>query len=128
MEPEHPQPLSAVPPHVTNGLTHTEARDRKERENLYNSIQSLSSARQPIDLSQPNGVYSKPTLHNKVDFAHGKAAAVNGLDEEHARDPRDTAGPLTPLATSRPQSPFTQHPTIDFDGLSWPSEESRLVV
>ncbi|KAF2454376.1 hypothetical protein BDY21DRAFT_352689 [Lineolata rhizophorae] len=29
--------------------------------------------------------------------------------------------PTTPLATSRAQSPFIQHPTIDFDGLSWPS-------
>jgi GTP cyclohydrolase IA len=27
----------------------------------------------------------------------------------------------TPLATSRAQSPYTQHPTIDFDDLSWPS-------
>ena len=37
-----------------------------------------------------------------------------------ARDGRDEA-PLTPPATSRSISPFTQNPTIDFDGLSWPS-------
>ncbi|KAK7514393.1 uncharacterized protein IWZ02DRAFT_460482 [Phyllosticta citriasiana] len=125
MDSEQPQPLSAVPPHVSNGLTHTEVRDRKERENLYASIQTLSSARQPIDLSQPNGIYSNPQIHSKVDSANGKAAAVNGLDGEHAPDTRDVAGPLTPLATSRPQSPFTQHPTIDFDGLSWPSLGTR---
>lgn len=27
----------------------------------------------------------------------------------------------TPLATSHAQSPYTQHPAIDFDDLSWPS-------
>ena len=27
----------------------------------------------------------------------------------------------TPLAASGTQGTFTQHPTIDFDGLSWPS-------
>jgi GTP cyclohydrolase I len=38
---------------------------------------------------------------------------VEGYNEE---------GPTrTPLATSRAQSPYTPHSTIDFDGLSWPS-------
>lgn len=37
------------------------------------------------------------------------------------RDPRDEGGPLTPPATvSRPASPYTMNPPIDFDGLSWP--------
>lgn len=37
------------------------------------------------------------------------------------RDPRDEGGPLTPPATvSRPASPYTLNPPIDFDGLSWP--------
>ena len=27
-----------------------------------------------------------------------------------------------PLATSRAQNPYTQHPTIDSGGLSWPSK------
>ena len=45
-----------------------------------------------------------------------------GIEQEHARDPRDEA-PLTPPSTnnSRPASPFTANPTVDFDGLSWPS-------
>ncbi|KAK5116252.1 GTP cyclohydrolase 1 [Meristemomyces frigidus] len=37
-----------------------------------------------------------------------------------ARDDRDEA-PITPPATSRSMSPFTANPTVDFDGLSWPS-------
>ena len=37
------------------------------------------------------------------------------------RDPRDEAGPLTPPSiVSRPESPYTLCPPIDFDGLSWP--------
>ncbi|KAH7042601.1 hypothetical protein B0J12DRAFT_673385 [Macrophomina phaseolina] len=121
MDPQ--QPLSAVPPHVNgNGSTPTEARDRREREHLFASIQSSSSARQPIDLIHPNGTASKAQTPN---MDHGKNHALNGIVEEHARDPRDEATPPTPLATSRPQSPFTQHPTIDFDGLSWPSLGTR---
>lgn len=124
MDPHQPKPLSAVPPHVVNGSTPTEARDQRERENLFNSIQSSASARQPIDLTHPNGTYSKPQTH-KMDLVRSKAHALNGVAEEHARDARDEATPPTPLATSRPQSPFTQHPTIDFDGLSWPSLGTR---
>ncbi|KAI9884981.1 MAG: GTP cyclohydrolase 1 [Watsoniomyces obsoletus] len=43
---------------------------------------------------------------------------------EAARDPRDEAPHLTPT-TSRPHSPYTQFPPIDFDGLSWPSRGTR---
>ncbi|OJD33009.1 gtp cyclohydrolase i [Diplodia corticola] len=123
MDPSQQEPLSAVPPHVVNGTSTTQTRDQRERDNLYASIQSSASARQPIELARPDGVYSKPQTH-KTDLVRGKAHMVNGL-EEHARDPRDEASPPTPLATSRPQSPFTQHPTIDFDGLSWPSLGTR---
>ncbi|KAJ5350952.1 hypothetical protein N7541_008679 [Penicillium brevicompactum] len=42
------------------------------------------------------------------------------------RDPRDEGGPLTPPATvSRPASPYTLNPPIDFDGLSWPCPGTR---
>ena len=48
----------------------------------------------------------------------------NGAEELQslpARDPRDEA-PITPPATSsRPASPYTLQPPIDYDGLSWPS-------
>lgn len=121
MDPSQQKPLSAVPPHVVNGSTPTESRDQRERDSLFASIQSSASARQPIDLTHPNGTFSKPQTH-KMDLVRGKAHMVNGV-EEHARDAKDEASPPTPLATSRPQSPFTQHPTIDFDGLSWPSKE-----
>ncbi|PGH12406.1 GTP cyclohydrolase I [Polytolypa hystricis UAMH7299] len=45
---------------------------------------------------------------------------------EPPRDPRDQALPLTPVSTvSRPASPYTLNPPIDFDGLSWPSVGTR---
>ncbi len=46
---------------------------------------------------------------------------------EAARDPRDEAPHLTPT-TSRPHSPYTQFPPIDFDGLSWPSASLSQVI
>jgi GTP cyclohydrolase I len=101
-----------------------EARDKREREKLYAAIESSSTVgRQLVDLDGPSNYFLKK--------AHG-AAEMNGLapkeprpsrtaiDEEHARDARDEAPVPTP-SISRPESPFTQHPTIDFDGLSWPS-------
>lgn len=100
-------------------------RDTKERADLYASIERTNNRRRiPIDLETEDGSYARhrmPTLEQSS--AHRTHPNHLGdIEEEHARDPRDEAGPLTPLATSRPQSPFTQYPTIDFDGLSWPSK------
>lgn len=64
----------------------------------------------------------------KATLAAGENANKNAQDHEvnlsvAARDPRDEAIPATPPATvSRPASPYTLNPPIDFDGLSWPSE------
>lgn len=45
------------------------------------------------------------------------SSALNGPP----RDPRDKTGPTTPPSiVSRPSSPYTMVPPIDFDGLSWP--------
>lgn len=46
-----------------------------------------------------------------------------------ARDPRDEAGTLTPPVTaSRPASPYTLAPAVDFDGLSWPCESFQCPI
>lgn len=135
--------------HNTNGVpSPTQTRDQRERENLYASIQSTNSwRRQPVDLdgsgapAGPNGFYSKNAPHatssqsvgvGGVEMTAGKSTSKAGTAEVSHVRPRDTRdapngapqGPATPLAISRPQSPFTQHPTIDFDGLSWPSKLS----
>ena len=124
-----PKP-KALPSYLTNGgspLHNTlNLRDSTERENLYTSIKSSNGPkRQPIDLeplAPPN-----PTTHNGVkgSMMNGKLEKdekKEGVEQEHARDPRDEA-PLTPplSSNSRPASPFTANPTVDFDGLSWPS-------
>lgn len=44
------------------------------------------------------------------------------VEQESARDPRDEASSILPRSRNRPVSPFTAAPTVDFDGLSWPSE------
>ncbi|KAJ9639857.1 GTP cyclohydrolase 1 [Coniosporium apollinis] len=127
--PHQPRPKSAVPSHLLNGSSPLnpvhENRNRKERENLFASIQSSNGPRrEPIDLDGPNGFYSDhkpPKSEANTNARHGARRSIENLDEVHARDPRDEAAPPTPLATSRPASPFTQYPTIDFDGLSWPS-------
>ena len=129
MDSSPPKPKSALPLHLTNGTSplhaSTETRDKKERESLYAAIQSSNShGRQAIDFDAPNGYNSIPQGPRPDQRATCTTSKPlpNGVEEEHARNPRDEAVSPTPLAMSRAQSPYTQHPTIDFDGLSWPSK------
>jgi len=107
-----------------------EARDKREREKLYAAIESSSTVgRQLVDLDGPDNNYftkkTSPTGNKSELNGHKESKKVRGsIDEAHARDSRDEAMIHTP-SISRPESPFTQHPTIDFDGLSWPSAGTR---
>ncbi|KAI9654989.1 MAG: GTP cyclohydrolase 1 [Bathelium mastoideum] len=124
------KPKSALPSHLTNGTSahsFTEARDQKERQNLYASIRSSNTSRQPVDLDgaiEPAARrYAAPDTASSIGSYR---PSFESLDEEHARDPRDQATPPTPPPTaSRSASPFTHNPTIDFDGLSWPSKNVK---
>ena len=124
-----PKPKSALPSHLSNGGTspHTPT-DHKERESLFASITSSTSRRQPIDLdgrdSQiPNGTVNSPAYLTRTQSLRHDLGSHPRFTEA-ARDPRDEAMPATPLTASRPASPYTQNPPIDFDGLSWPCEFS----
>ncbi|KAF2187515.1 GTP cyclohydrolase I [Zopfia rhizophila CBS 207.26] len=65
--------------------------------------------RQIVNSDGPSGYFLKTSTSANMDGSKGRERYQMG-------------GPMrTPLATSRAQSPYTQHPTIDFDGLSWPS-------
>lgn len=87
----------------------TEIRNRQERDNLYTSIQASNRGRQVVDFDGPEGYFpSSSGAHDDM--------ADNTEDVEV-----ETTVVKTPLATSRANSPYTQHPTVDFDGLSWPS-------
>lgn len=82
----------------------------------------MGPRKEPIDLEAPNGYF--PEKHvSRADSKRPSRHAGSGeeeLEQVSAREPRDEAPP-TPPATSRSVSPYTQAPTIDFDGLSWPS-------
>ncbi|KAK3679938.1 GTP cyclohydrolase 1 [Recurvomyces mirabilis] len=136
MDPEHqpvPRPR-AIPSHLINGHSplhpsYTAEREREDREHTYESIKSsMGPPREPIDLAnlslnnhdrteRPNGSQQ----NSAQQYEEVEDADLDDLDlKVAARDDRDEA-PLTPPATARSMSPFTANPTIDFDGLSWPS-------
>ncbi|KAK9557809.1 GTP cyclohydrolase 1, variant 2 [Aspergillus fumigatus] len=55
-----------------------------------------------------------------------KSGVIRPTLSDPPRDPRDEGGALTPPASSsRPSSPYTANPPIDFDGLSWPCPGTR---
>ena len=93
----------------------------EERERLTASILSSNARRQPIDLDE----LESPKVNGRASYP------LEILDEDRvnpanidvsARDPRDEAPSQTTATVSRPASPYTLNPPIDFDGLSWPSE------
>ena len=115
-----PKPRSTLPTRLLNGSSplHTSV-SAKERQRLAASIDSSSFERQPIDFDALDGneAYSAKS-NSQPDSRLGVQADVS----EAARDPRDEAPPSASLTESRPASPYTMNPPIDFDGLSWPSK------
>ncbi|KAL9120838.1 MAG: hypothetical protein Q9187_002607 [Circinaria calcarea] len=126
--PLRPKPRSILPSRLVNGSSSLNTSDgAKERQRLFASIESLSFERQPIDLDsaedrEPNGneaYVSKPNRqYRQTPISHTQLS-------EAARDPRDEASLSTLATSSRPASPYTLSPPIDFDGLSWPSLGTR---
>ena len=128
------KPPSALPAHLTNGDAALlpdafEARDKKEREKLFNEIKSSTEqGRQPIDFDTLNGHPTSPPRSSSDSHTPKTPSRLHadlGDIEEDARDPRDTAAEEPPVVV-RSASPYTQNPAIDFDGLSWPSERALL--
>ena len=123
------KPKTALPSHLLNGnhahsaqhsspLRRTSVNAR-EREKLTASIIASNSRRQAIDLETSDGTPDGQS--HAIDLTPG------GYEEDvevnvAPRDPRDEPSRAPPSAASRPASPYTQNPPIDFDGLSWPSE------
>ncbi|KAJ5104678.1 hypothetical protein NUU61_002025 [Penicillium alfredii] len=127
--PPAPKP-SAIPSHMLNGSSPLHAplgaRDARERESLNSSIRSSFAPRIPVEFDAPvtesAGDYTSETPAVRSPVAARGRPTLN----DPPRDPRDEGGPLTPPATvSRPASPYTLNPPIDFDGLSWPCPGTR---
>ncbi|KAK3703239.1 GTP cyclohydrolase 1 [Vermiconidia calcicola] len=136
--PAAPRP-KALPSHLINGHSplrpsYTADRDRDDRDSTYSAIESsMGPHKEPIALEDLDGDQRKDSRDGTAPTQRQKASAKQYEDVEDgdledlelkvaARDGRDEP-PLTPPATnSRSASPFiTSNPTIDFDGLSWPS-------
>ncbi|KAL8667786.1 MAG: hypothetical protein Q9202_000250 [Teloschistes flavicans] len=114
------KPQSISSSYLPNGSAHPE-KDRlrtsigaKERERVAAAISSSNKRRNPTNLEAPDG-HTGPLLASKK-------TRLSELETE-ARDPRDEANGHQ--AHSRPASPYTLNPAIDFDGLSWPSLGTR---
>ncbi|KAJ5919978.1 GTP cyclohydrolase 1 [Penicillium verhagenii] len=140
--PPAPKP-SAIPSHMLNGSsplqsssgtgTGNRTRDARERESLNTSIRSSFAPRVPVGLGfdVEEAQSAPPPSDDATVREEGpthRALAIRGRPtlNDPPRDPRDEAGPLTPPATaSRPASPYTLNPPIDFDGLSWPCPGTR---
>ncbi|KAK3115910.1 GTP cyclohydrolase 1 [Teratosphaeriaceae sp. CCFEE 6253] len=131
----HAVPQSkALPPYLVNGHSplrpsFADEQDREDRDHTYSSIQaSMGPHREPLDLEQlslnenaPPQPSSTPSQRHAQQYEEVPDGEIEDVElRVAARDDRDEA-PLTPPAPSRSQSPFTANPTVDFDGLSWPS-------
>jgi len=117
-QPHSPRPKPKAIP-LINGSSplhsRQETRDANERENAFASIKSSMGPRKmPLDLE--DGQYFQQQQNMAKDK---RPARLANLEEVDARDPRDE--PATPSYMSRSGSPYTANPTVDFDGLSWPS-------
>lgn len=107
--------------------TTREARRSQERRRLFESISSSRSnsrrysagdSLQPF-IRDPQSAYPQTLDHDGI--------VLEPLQEESPRDPRDDGGPSQD-DRQRPSSPYTKTPTVDFDGLSWPSELPCAVI
>jgi GTP cyclohydrolase I len=96
-----PKP-KGLPSYLVNGNPPLHGSQRaRERENLTSSIKSTYGRKTAVDLSD----------------------ASNVPRDEHVS--RDEISPGASAEASRPASPYTLNPPIDFDGLSWPSIGTR---
>lgn len=127
---EHTKP-TAIPSHVANIANggsplkkSVKSRDQKERESLHHAIQLSERGRQVVNFDGPNSYFPAIAKGSNVDTNGGNVLNKHILRNGEI-DVEDQHESQTPLATSRAHSPYTQHPTIDFDGLSWPSKGTR---
>ncbi|KAL2010615.1 hypothetical protein VTN00DRAFT_6422 [Thermoascus crustaceus] len=126
-----PKPKSALPSHLLNGSSPlsncTSARDARERESLNSSIRSSFTPRTPAEFNSSSaGTMSQSNGATSASGVTREPITTRPTLNDPPRDPRDEAAPLTPPSTvSRPASPYTLNPPIDFDGLSWPCPGTR---
>lgn len=68
----------------------------------------------------------KPDLFSSLKIStDGTTSPQNDLPAKHSLALTHRLNGLATPAISRPQTPYTQSPRVDFDGLSWPSVGTR---
>ena len=134
-------PPMAIPSHLLNGSSSSRhpvgTQNRaQERNKLASSIQSTYNRRTSIDPAELSmGRYQLDRDATRSWTGMTSELAETAVEEQHeskisnlqqgpARDDRDQAPPTPPIS-SRPASPYTQNPPIDYDGLSWPCPGTR---
>ncbi|KAK2743545.1 GTP cyclohydrolase 1 [Myotisia sp. PD_48] len=129
------KPKSAVPSYMLNGTSSVRMPSNiKERESLNSSIKTSFARKHVVDPSLPphetfpeSQTSAVPNSeHHLNNDTSTESSSLKRTLSEPPRDPRDGGASLTPpLSASRPASPYTLNPPIDFDGLSWPSVGTR---
>ena len=71
--------------------------------------------------SGPNGYFPKSSTSANMSGSNSRERHPMVHSESDVEGHNECSLTRTPLATSRAQSTYIQHPMIDFDGLSWPS-------
>jgi GTP cyclohydrolase I len=74
-----------------------------------------------VNFDEPNEYLPESSIGAKIDGSNCRERYQIRHGEIDVEGYNEGATTTTPLATNRAQSPYTQHPTIDFDNLSWPS-------
>ena len=122
------KPKSVLPSHLLNdGSTSHSSTGVQERQRLAASIESSSYERHPLDLDNMQDGHT----NGNEPYAKYQARLTRPRPHSHlseaARDPRDELRSSTSDLATRPASPYTLNPPIDFDGLSWPSKQRGTV-
>lgn len=125
-------PKSALPSRLCDGNSQMPNGDSplqtsvgvKELERLTASIHALNNGRRPVDLSLPQESQTTNRESHPSQLGHHRTGSFTNSTNLNVapRDPRDKTPEPQMFSISRPASPYTLNPPIDFDGLSWPCE------
>ncbi|EFE39368.1 GTP cyclohydrolase I, putative [Trichophyton verrucosum HKI 0517] len=141
----HPKSKSAVPSYLLNGTSSVRMpSSSRERESLNHSIKSsferkhalgpeelrdaatigdaTSNTNAPASGTDENQVNGEETKPNGLKMVTDVASQPQQQKRSVSNHSRDQISPPS-TAVSRPASPYTLNPPIDFDGLSWPNPE-----
>ena len=74
-----------------------------------------------MNFDGPKGYFPKSFTSANMDGSNGSERQQMVRSEIDVKEYEEGGPTRIPFATSRAQSPYTQHPPIGSDGLSWPS-------